>query len=87
MTKRIPVVTYAGKNSQIFSSPKTLEPLPDVTGPVTVSFKYEDAFDDMILGPVVVTERAGSHDLGWATRHVALAIAKHYGVTLTEFCS
>lgn len=84
MTKGIPGVTYTGLNSQIFSSPKTREPLPVVTAPVTVSFKHEDSIDGMPLGPVGVTSPTNHHDLGWATRHVALTIAAHYGVTLSE---
>jgi hypothetical protein len=27
----------------------------------------------------------GRHDLGWATKHVALEIAAHYGIALEEF--
>ncbi len=27
----------------------------------------------------------GRHDLGWATKHVALEVAAHYGVALEEF--
>lgn len=111
----IPLVTTKG-NHRVFSSPKTRAPLPVVTGPVTVSFKYEDSVGGMAVGPVIVTAREpyeawlkihgvphtnrsgetrylcpfgakpeGRHDLGWATKHVALEVAAHYGVALEEF--
>lgn len=95
--KKISVVTQIGGNVQIFSSPKaTTKPLPEIEGPVTVSFKREDEFHGMALGPVTVgcgetpdTTSFGSipegcHDLGWVTKHVAQEIAAHYGVALKE---
>lgn len=114
-SRKIPAVTTVG-NHRIFSSPKTREPLPSITGPVIVSFKHEDSIAGQAMGPIVVTESEmhdawlkihgiphtnrsgeiryhypfgakpeGRHDLGWATKHVALEIASHYGVALKEF--
>lgn len=112
---KMPLVTTNG-NHMVFSAPRTREPLPVVSGPVSVSFKYEDSVGGMAVGPVIVTAREpyeawlkihgvphtnrggetrylcpfgakpeGRHDLGWATKHVALEVAAHYGVALEEF--
>jgi hypothetical protein len=54
---KISPVTKVTENLQIFSSPKVSKPLPEVTGPVTVSFKHEDSISGMAIGPVVVTAR------------------------------
>ena len=37
------------------SSPKVTQPLPEIAGPVTVSFKHEDEIHGMAVGPVIVT--------------------------------
>jgi hypothetical protein len=53
---RVSAVTrVAGTNHQIISSPSMQKPLPEITGPVTVSFKHEDEIAGMAIGPVIVT--------------------------------
>jgi hypothetical protein len=52
-TVTVSPVTKGGHNVQIFSSPKSMR--PEIMGAVTVSFKHEDEFHDMAVGPVVVT--------------------------------
>ena len=52
---RVSAVTTVSGSVQIFSSPKVTA-LPEIAGSVTVSFKHEDAFHGVAIGPVVVVE-------------------------------
>ena len=52
--KKISSVTQGKGNAQIFSSPKVTQPLPEIAGSVTVSFKHEDDVHGVAIGPVVV---------------------------------
>jgi hypothetical protein len=53
--KIMSVVTKTAGNAQVFSSPKVrTQALPEITGPVTVSFKHEDEVHGVAVGPVIV---------------------------------
>ena len=60
MSKRtkIATTTKVTGNCQVMSSPGAVRPLPEIAGPVTVSFKHESSIHGMAIGPVVVTASA-----------------------------
>lgn len=54
--KYISPVTKISGNVQIFASPEArTRPLPEVEGVLTISFKHEDSYHGMAIGPVFVT--------------------------------
>ena len=76
---RVSTVTKVSGNVQIFSSPKMVkEPLPEITGAVTVSFKHESDVHGMAIGSVIVT--AVEPFDAWVKQH-GIAHVNKSGVT------